>query len=307
MSPPDCIIPSALLFKQPRMISLLRATPFGALLTLLIADPAVTSAQLLPIDPPFIATPERIVEEMLLLAGVSSGDLVYDLGSGDGRMVIASAQRGARGVGVEYDAELVRQSREAAVRAGVESRVAFHHQDLFDSDFSDGSVVLLYLGADFNLRLRPRLLDELTPGSRIVSHAFHMGSWEPDSMLTIGTGPGRASLFKWVVPAKIDGFWVLQIEGAEPQSLELLQTFQHAEGGAFLRGRSWPLLEGRVRGEAVRLTFTPLSGGEGGIPVVLDGRLVEGRLVGTVIGPEPWNGRRWEALRFSDPSLAPSS
>lgn len=281
------------------------ATRIALLFTILLSVVSgPLPAQLPAADPPFIPTPERIVEEMLSLGRVAATDVVYDLGSGDGRLVIAAAQRGARGVGVEYDGSLVTASRETAADLGVSDRTEFHHENLFETDISDATVVMLYLGADFNLRLRPALLADLRPGSRIVSHAFHMGSWEPDSTMTIGDGPGRATVFFWVVPVVLDGFWSLEIEELGPVSLEFLQTFQVIAGSAGLGGAERvPIVDGRVRGEDVRFELLPPGAAS---PLRFRGTHSAGRISGVIEGPGGWAGRSWEAVRMSDPSLAPT-
>lgn len=149
----------------------------------------------------YVATPEQVAAEMLRLAGVTASDVVYDLGSGDGRLVIAAARDfGARGVGVEIEAGLVQESREAAARAGVTERATFLWQDLFATDIAGATVVTLYLRDDVNLRLRPKLLRELRPGTRVVSHDFGMGDWVPTRVLRV-RGPDREhTLYLWVIP-----------------------------------------------------------------------------------------------------------
>ncbi|MBI1788582.1 MAG: class I SAM-dependent methyltransferase [Acidobacteria bacterium] len=150
------------------------------------------------IHAPYVTTPCAVVTAMLKLAQVKPDDVVYDLGSGDGRIVIAAAREfGARGAGVEVNPERVRQARENARRAGVAGRVRFLQQDLFDADIREATVVTLYLLEDLNLRLKPKLLRELKPGTRIVSHSFSMGSWKPAKEVAVdGT-----RLYLWVAPA----------------------------------------------------------------------------------------------------------
>ena len=151
----------------------------------------------------FVATPEQVGIEMLELAGVTRDDVVYDLGSGDGRLVIAAARTfGARGVGVEIEAKLVQDSRESALKAGVADRVQFLWQDIFQADVRAATVVALYLSPKLNLELRPKLLRELRPGARIVSHDFDMGGWRPDRVLR-AKGPTREHvLYLWIVPER---------------------------------------------------------------------------------------------------------
>ncbi|WNZ27575.1 class I SAM-dependent methyltransferase [Leptolyngbya sp. NK1-12] len=148
-------------------------------------------------DVVYVPTPMPVVDEMLNLANVQSDDVVYDLGSGDGRIVIAAAQeRGARGIGVEIDPQRIQEANQNAQQAGVTDRVEFLQQDLFETDFSDATVVTLYLLPELNVKLRPKLLRELRPGTRIVSHAFDMGEWEPDQVVEVN---GR-TVYYWVVP-----------------------------------------------------------------------------------------------------------
>lgn len=148
-------------------------------------------------DVVYVPTPVPVVNEMLRLANVQSKDMVYDLGSGDGRIVIAAAQkRGARGIGIDIDPQRVREANENAQKAGVSDRVEFRQQDLFQTDFSNATVVTLYLLPELNLKLRPKLLRELKPGTRIVSHAFDMGDWKPDKVVEVD---GR-TVYYWVVP-----------------------------------------------------------------------------------------------------------
>jgi SAM-dependent methyltransferase len=146
----------------------------------------------------YVPTPSKVVEAMMTIARVGAKDVVYDLGSGDGRIVIAAAKRGARGVGIELDPGLVAEASRNAQRAGVLDRVQFIEGDIFKTDLSEASVVTLYLLSSINERLRPKLLRELKPGSRIVSHRFRMGDWPPDQSLTV-TGK---DVLLWRVPAR---------------------------------------------------------------------------------------------------------
>ena len=167
-------------------------------------QPAVPSTVQVDRDVPYVPTPDEVVVRMLELANVSEDDRLYDLGSGDGRIVITAAQQyGTRGTGVEIDPELVERSRQNAEAAGVSDQVEFLQQDLFETDFSDASVVTLYLLPQVNLQLKPRLLEELEPGTRIVSHDFDMGGWEPEEVVQV-QGPSRThTLYYWVVPEEV--------------------------------------------------------------------------------------------------------
>ena len=150
-------------------------------------------------DVPYVATPPAVVAKMLEIAQVTKDDVVYDLGSGDGRIVIMAAQRfGARGVGVEIDPDLVREARENAQRAGVADRVQFLVQDLFETDLRAATVVTLYLLESVNLELRPKLWRELQPGTRVVSHDFSMGDWPPEQVVRVG----GSVLYAWTIPAQ---------------------------------------------------------------------------------------------------------
>lgn len=147
---------------------------------------------------PFVPTPQDVVDKMIELGGVKKGDVVYDLGSGDGRIVIAAAKKGARAVGFEIDGDLVKLSRDNIRKAGVQDQAEIRQQDILTVDLSAASVVTMYLLPDVNLQLRPRILSQLKPGSRVVSHAFDMGDWQPERIERV---EGR-TVYLWTVPAK---------------------------------------------------------------------------------------------------------
>jgi SAM-dependent methyltransferase len=154
-------------------------------------------------DVPFVETPKRTVDQMLELADVSDEDVVYDLGSGDGRIVIAAARKyGARGVGIEIKPPLVERARKNAAKAGVSDRVAFRQGDLFEADISEATVVTLYLLPSVNEKLRPKLFRELTPGTRVVSHDFDMNEWTPDTTWA----SGGETVFLWTIPEETPSF-----------------------------------------------------------------------------------------------------
>ncbi len=176
---------------------------------------------------PYVPTVEEDVELMLDVAGVRPDDYVIDLGSGDGRIAIAAARRGALAHGVELDAELVELARASAAESGVSERVAFLHGDIFEANIGRATVVTLYLFPDANLMLRPKLLAELRPGTRVVSNSFHMGEWQPDVHDTSARSSGGVLL--WIVPARIDGEWSLEVDGGERLSFSINQQFQEIE------------------------------------------------------------------------------
>jgi SAM-dependent methyltransferase len=147
---------------------------------------------------PFVPSPQEVVDKMITVAGVKKGDVVYDMGSGDGRIVIAAAKKGARAVGFEIDGDLVKESRENIRKAGVQNLAEIRQQDILTVDFSPATVVTMYLLPDVNLKLKPNLQKQLKSGSRIVSHSFDMGDWKPDRVERVD---GR-TIYLWTIPAK---------------------------------------------------------------------------------------------------------
>jgi SAM-dependent methyltransferase len=209
------------------------------------------------LDVPYVTTPETVVDAMLGLAQVKSSDTVLDLGSGDGRIVIkAATDRGARGMGVEIDPKLVRLSNENAEKAGVADRARFVEQDLFETDLTKASVITMYLLPDVNLKLRPALL-KLKPGTRVVSHDWDMGDWEPDAKIVLDVPEKKLGLKKestlmlWNVPAQIEGKW------SAPRGFRanLSQKYQMVSGVVHFRGQIYASAAGRVEGNRVHLCF----------------------------------------------------
>jgi SAM-dependent methyltransferase len=206
---------------------------------------------------PFITTPDHVTLAMLRLAGVTQRDVVLDLGSGDGRIVITAARHfGARGHGVEIVPELVEKSRANAQKARVQGRASFAVQDLFATDLRAATVITMYLLPEVNLQLRPRLL-ALTPGTRIVSHDWDMGDWLPDQTVTLDV-PDKAvgreklsRLHRWVVPAPVDGLWC----AARGSALRLEQRHQHLSASLQTGARQWSL-QGRIDGANLLLIGT---------------------------------------------------
>jgi SAM-dependent methyltransferase len=149
---------------------------------------------------PYVPTPDHVVEEMLKAANVGKNDVVYDLGCGDGRIVITAAQKyGARGVGVDISADRIKESNENARKAGVTDRVKFLQQDLFQTDLREATVVTLYLLPDVNRRLRPKLFQELKLGTRVVSHAFSMDDWNPERVIKVPGSDRERTIYYWVI------------------------------------------------------------------------------------------------------------
>jgi SAM-dependent methyltransferase len=201
-------------------------------------------------DVVWIPTPDALVVRMLNAAGVTRDDLVYDLGAGDGKIPIAAAKQfRARAVGIEYNAEMAELARRNVARAGVESSVKIITGDIFEEDFSKATVVTMYLLPELNQRLRPTLL-KMKPGTRVTSHQFHMGDWEPDEHFEVEGRDG----YLWVVPASVAGDWTLRLDNGLESTFSLVQRFQKVAGTITSGGRTQPLLGPTLRGD--RLSFS---------------------------------------------------
>lgn len=196
-------------------------------------------------DVPFVPTSPRIVDKMLSMADITDRDFVIDLGCGDGRIVIAAAKLGARGVGIDIDPNRIMECHMNASEQGVAERVTFLNQNLFDADISRASVLTMYLLPSVNLKLRPRLLAELKPGTRIVSHDFGLGEWEPDKR--------APNVCFWVVPANVTGRWKLNMAD---MVLELDQKFQKVSGKLLLGDIEYPLQEVSLEGNKLKFTIS---------------------------------------------------
>ena len=231
-------------------------------------------------DVEWVPTPQVLVEKMLDLAKVTSRDYVIDLGSGDGRTVIAAAARGARAHGIEFDAAMVTLSQRNAAREGFNGRATFARADLFKSDLSKATVITMFLLPQINLDLRPKLLN-LKPGTRIVSNTWDMEEWEADE--TVETGPDNATwrrAYLWIVPAKVDGTWRLQ-----RAELVLKQRFQVVSGTLTSGTDRTPVTEGRLRGDQIEFNVGSLHyNGR------VSGNVIEGTTAGSASAP-------WRATR----------
>ncbi|HYK88175.1 MAG TPA: class I SAM-dependent methyltransferase [Acidobacteriota bacterium] len=193
----------------------------------------------------WVPTPEELITAMLDMAKVTSSDYVIDLGSGDGRIVIAAAKRGARALGVEYNPDMVELSKRNAQKEGMSGKASFMRGDIFETDFSQATVVTMYLLPDLNLKLRPKIL-EMKPGTRVVSHAFTMGDWEADQTANMDD---RTAYF-WIVPAKVAGTWTLQT-GTGSGDLLLRQTYQKIDGSLKIDGKESPLRNAKLEGDHI--------------------------------------------------------
>jgi precorrin-6B methylase 2 len=243
---------SASQFTRRSMLTLLLS---AAVATSAVAQTA-TQTQTKPFEPQvgqpgkdvvWVPTSQALVDKMLDLAKVGPNDVVYDLGSGDGRTVITAAKRGARAFGIEYNPDMVELSKKNAKEAGVsEDRATFMKADLFETDFSKATVITMFLLPDINLRLRPKILD-MRPGTRIVSNTFTMAEWEADVTETVTEGCTTwCTALHWIVPAKVEGAW------RTPQGeLALTQTFQNLSGTLRTGTNTVPITEGKMRGDEI--------------------------------------------------------
>jgi SAM-dependent methyltransferase len=251
------------------------------------------AAATLDVPTPYLPSTHGNVDEMLRLAAVQPNDLVYDLGSGDGRVVIAAARDwGARGVGIEIDAELVAQSRAEAQRAGVAERTAFHVSDALKADLREATVVTLYLLTPLVNRLQPKLLKELKPGTRIVAHEYGFADWKPDRHVQ-----ASKNFYLYVVPAAVGGKWRLSTalpEGVRDYDLDFEQRYQEVKGGARVAGGFLPAFEARLSGE--RLSFVLI---ERDVAYRYEGRVAGSLIEGVVrwgAGPKQ-SQTTWRAVR----------
>ncbi len=231
---------------------------------------------------PYFPTPQPLVDRMLEIADVKQSDFLIDLGCGDGRIPVTAAQRyGATGLGVDFDAQRIIEANENAKNAGVVDKVTFRKEDLFDTDISNASVLTLYLSLALNIKLRPRILQVMKPGARVLSHDFNMGDWLPDRTERVS---GRV-VYLWIVPANVAGNWQLTYDGPHgPRAFELTleQQFQQPDGKAKLDGKAASLRDALVTGDRVGFAIDL-----GDRSMRFDGRIVDGHLEG--------NG--WKATR----------
>jgi len=243
----------------------MRSLVLRSILLALLAIPAPALPQAWAWDDgtvPYVQTPAEIVERMMRMAEVGPGDFVIDLGSGDGRLVIEAAKRGARGLGVDLDPSLVKLATQNAQAAGVADRARFEVRDIFETDLSRATVVTMYLLPDFNAKLQPRLL-ALKPGTRIVSHDGGIGEWPADETLEmrtpekpVGVG-GNAKVELFIVPADVRGTWTSQIpQHGGAWRFQVGQRYQMLEVDARAEGRDLLVRNTRLRGEEVKLVVT---------------------------------------------------
>lgn len=204
-------------------------------------------------DVVWVPTEQALTNKMLDLAKVTPEDYVIDLGSGDGRIVITAARRGARAFGIEYNPDLIALSRQNAIKAGVTDKAQFAEADLFESDFSKATVLTMFLLPDINLKLRPKILD-LKPGTRVVSNSFDMAEWNPDQTVHVtqeeGCNNSFCKAYLWFVPAKVEGGWSLS-----HGKLSLVQRFQRVFGEFNLKGKIMPVANGKIDGDRIAFSI----------------------------------------------------
>ena len=237
-------------------------------------------------DVVWVPTEENLVEKMLDLAEVTPGDYVIDLGSGDGRTVIAAAKRGAVAHGIEFNPDMVALSKRNAVEAGVTDKATFVTADIFESDISTATVITMFLLPDINLKLRPMLLD-LKPGTRIVSNSFTMQDWKADETVNVGADCQTwCTAYLWIVPAKVEGKWRLP-DG----ELDLSQHFQTITGTLTLKGESRPVA-GQLKGDKINIKAGDME---------YSGRVKGNTIAGTLITTA--GNSSWEATKQEDTAL----
>jgi len=274
---------------------------------LLAAVPAVAQPQAWAWDDgtvPYVQTPMEIVERMLRMAEVGRGDYLIDLGSGDGRIVIEAAKRGARGLGVDLDPNLVKFAAESAGRAGVGERARFEVRDIFETDLAGATVVAFYLLPDFNAKLLPKLL-KLKPGTRIVSHDGGIADWPPDERLEmrapekpVGVG-GVSRVELWIVPADARGAWSSELPGHGGKwNFQITQKYQELDINVAAQGKDLLVRNSRLRGEEIKLIVTGIVNGRAWHHYFV-GTLKDDRISGEVTVSDGNNKRSfpWTATR----------
>ncbi|MEN6560486.1 MAG: class I SAM-dependent methyltransferase [Acidobacteriota bacterium] len=270
--------------KAPLLVTLALAWSLGGMPSASAQE--LTWASFQGYDVPFVPTPPEVVDEMLRLAGVKAGDVLYDLGCGDGRIVIEAARRyGVRAVGIDIDPIRIRESNDNAAGAGLAAKVRFIQQNLFEADFRDATVVTMYLLTSVNLRLRPKLLAELKPGTRLVSHSFGMDEWRPDKTSVVATSFGdERGVYFWIVPANVSGRWEWDLgagAGRRHCVLEASQQFQDVTISAREGTRLLAADDVRLAGDLIGFRLEAAAQGRAPFDVY-EGRVAGDTITGTV-------------------------
>jgi len=231
-----------------------------AILTLAVSAGAAAK----DLDVPYVASPDKVVDLMMDQADIGLGDYVIDLGTGDGRIAIAAVKKGATGLGVDLDPQLIRKARTKAKAAGVSDRLVFRVQDLFATDIRRASVVTIFLNEKVNLKLRDTLLRELEPGTRVVSHNFDMGDWHPDKHqgILVNNGPNyyMHDVYTWIIPARLEGHWQWQAAGRH-FSMTVTQKYQDIDARLEAGNSALKVQEAYLSGR--RINISALEEGTG--------------------------------------------
>lgn len=238
-------------------------------------------------DVVWIPTPDELVQRMLAMTKVTPKDIVYDLGSGDGKILIAAARLGATAVGIEYNPDLVKLSRCYVEAEGLAGKVRIIHGDIFKEDFSKATVVTMYLLPELNLRLRPTIL-AMRPGTRVTSHQFTMGDWEPDESAEID----HRVAYMWVVPAKVEGNWGFRDASGRQFDVTLTQKYQKISGELTGGGPRQPLVGATLRGEEIRFAFNDDKGVTRTLTGIVRGNQIDGVLRAAGAGETKVTGTR---------------
>ncbi len=238
----------------------------------LLGLPAFVDAQ--KRDVPFVPTPDEVVEKMMDVANVGPGDYVVDLGSGDGRIVIAAAKRGAFAHGVDIDPQRIKEANENARNAGVEDRVVFVEGNIFETDFSMASVLTMYLLNSVNMKLRPKILESLEPGTRVVSHSFNMNEWEPDDQAKVN----YSNIYYWVIPADVKGEWDWQANGKQFK-MNVNQEFQEVDLELKAGNTTLNVDESTLSGDRLSFSAEDPSTGD---KYIFSGRIADSNIEGIV-------------------------
>jgi len=254
-------------------------------------------------DVPYVPTRYNVVDKMLEMADVNGNDILYDLGCGDGRIVIAAAQKfGTHGVGVDINPVRIKESLENAIKAEVTDKVRFIEGNLFETPIGEATVVTLYLLPSVNLKLRPKLFSELKPGTRIVSHDFNMGEWEPDKSDSVENDDNQShvynhSVFFWILPANVSGTWELTVTNTtenKPYILHFEQKFQELDGNLVEGDINTPLMNVTLEGDRLQFSAEEMNEGKK-TNKLFYGRVNGNSLEGTVKtneGERPWTAHR---------------
>lgn len=280
----------------------MRKLSLVAIPLLLLLFPTLPISQQKPLDVPYVPTKPEVVAEMLRMANVGKDDILYDLGCGDGRILITAAQLyGTRGVGVDIDPDRIAESKANAVKSKVADRVQFFEQDLFETDIHEATVVSLYLLTSVNLRLRPKLLKELRPGTRVVSHNYGMDTWRADQSSTVFVNGTSHYVYLWIIPANVTGTW----EWEAPTNLdktryrfEFDQHFQWPTGIAAAGNIIAPLRNIHLVGDKIQFAFDQMVSDKT-VVLTFEGKVGENSMQGTleIQGLSKTEKQAWKALR----------